>query len=142
VELEPDNIGGWNNLGICYNRLDQLDRAIWAFENVIKRNPEWPPVYLNLALVHEKRQDLAAASRALERAVLIATDAERIDIYDKLARSYFMQKKYGLALKTLEKAIELVSNDPKLLDYLQSRRELVLRAAAGAEEADPVGTQP
>lgn len=142
VELEPDNIAGWNNLGICYNRLEQLDRAIWAFENVIKRNPGWAPAYLNLALVHEKRQDLAAASQMLERAVLIASDAERIDIYDKLARSYFLQKKYDLAVKTLEKAIALVSNDSKLLDYLQSRRDFVLRAAKGQQQTSPAGSQP
>lgn len=131
AELEPDNIAGWNNLGICYNRLEQLDRATWAFENVIKRNPGWAPAYLNLALVHEKRQDLATASQILERAVLIASGDEKIGIYDKLARSYFLQKKYELALKTLEKAIGLVSNNSQLLDYLQGRKDFVSRAAKG-----------
>jgi tetratricopeptide (TPR) repeat protein len=142
VELEPDNIGGWNNLGICYNRLEQLDRAMWAFENVIKHNPGWIPAYLNMALIHEKRKDLTAASQTLERAVLMASDAERFDIYDKLARSYFLQKKYDLAVKTLEKAIALVSNDSKLLDYLQGRKDFVLRAAEGAQDANAVGGRP
>jgi spermidine synthase len=136
VELEPDNIAGWNNLGICYTRLKQFDRAIWAFENVIQRNPGWTAVYVNLAVVYEKRNDLAAASQTLEKAVPTATGVERIDVYDKLARSYFLQKKYNLALKTLEKAIALVSNNSRLLDYLHNRRELVLRAAQGAKDAN------
>ncbi len=142
VELERGNVAGWNNLGICYERLGQLDRAIWAFENAINRNPGWVPAYLNLSGVHQKRGDLDAASQTLQKAVSVCSGPERIDIYDKLARSYFLQKKYDLALNTLEKAIELVSNDSKLRDYLQSRRELVLRAAAGAEDANAVGRRP
>ncbi len=142
VELEPGNVAAWNNLGICYNRLGQFDRAIWTFENAIERNPEWATAYLNLAFVHEERKDLAAASQTLERAVLIVSGTERINLYDKLARSYFLQKKHDLALKALEKAIALVSNDPGLLDYLQSRREFVSRAAKGQEQTSPVEAQP
>jgi len=142
VELESGNIAVWNNLGICYERLGQLDRAIWAFESAIKCNPGWVTAYLNLTGVHERRGDLDAASEMLQKAASVCSGPERIDIYDRLARSYFMQKKYDLALKTLEKAIELVSNDPKLLDHLQSRRELVLRAAAGVEDANSVGRRP
>ncbi len=37
-------------------------------------------------------------------------------MYDMPARSYFVQKKYNLAPKTLEKAIHLLSNNPELFD--------------------------
>jgi spermidine synthase len=136
VALEPGNVGGWNNLGICYNRLGQFDRAIWAFGNAIKCDPQCVPAYLNLARAAEKRGDLPAASQTLEKAASVSSGLEKIDAYDKLARLYFLQKKYDRALKTLEKAIGLVSNDSRLLDYLHTRRELVLRAAQGAEDAN------
>ena len=90
VELEPKNAAGWNNMGICYNRSERFDKAIWAFEKAL--------------------------------------------VYDKLARSYFMQNKHDLALEMLEKAIGFASNDPQLRSDLQSRRDSVACAAAGMQK--------
>ena len=84
--------------------------------------------------VHEKRGDLAAASQTLEKAATACSGDERIEILDKIARSYFIQKKYDLALETLEKAIEFVSNDPQRRGYFENRREFVRRAAKEARE--------
>ena len=55
-------------------------------------------------------------------------------MYDRPARSCFVQNKHNLTPKTLEKAIHLLSNDPELRDYLQNRRDFVLRAAQGTAQ--------
>jgi len=129
VELEPDNFAGWNNLGICYNRLDRYDRAIRAFERAIELNPGWIAAYVNLSGVYESREDLTAACRELEKALLVDSSSAAISIYDRLARLYFMQKEYDLALKTLERALASAEGDPDLRKFLENRKELVLRAA-------------
>jgi len=132
VELEPKNAAGWNNMGICYNRSERFDKAIWAFEKAIEHNPQQLHAYVNLASVHEKRGDWVTACEKLEQAVLIGSACEKALVYDKLAR--FMQNKHDLALEMLEKAIGFASNDPQLRSDLQSRRDSVACAAAGMQK--------
>jgi len=142
VELEQGNVAGWNNLGICYNRLDRFDRAIWAFGKAIEIDPGWIPAYINLSSVYERRGDLAAACRELEKTLLIDRGSATVSTYDRLARLYFIQKKYDLALDILEKALELAQDDPEARTFLQNRKELVLRASEGARQSESAGTQP
>jgi spermidine synthase/tetratricopeptide (TPR) repeat protein len=140
LDIEPQNAAAWNNLGICRTRLEQFEEAIRAFNKAIENDSSFVFAYVNTARVYEKRGDLEATSRLLKKAVSVCPDAERPQICDTLARSYFMQKKYDLALEILEKALEFVSNDSRQRDYLENRREFVKRAAQEArknELADP-----
>lgn len=141
LELEPHNAAAWNNLGICRTRLKHFGEAIRAFNKAIENDPRFVFAYVNMARVHEKRGDLTAASQMLEKAISVCPDAERVQLCDTLARSYFMQKKYDLALKILEKAIEFVSNNSQQRDYLENRREFVRRAAKEAQKHNPPGRQ-
>ena len=99
LELEPANAAGWTNLGFCYKELEQYEKAILALKKAIECNAELVPAYLNLA-----------------------------DVYDRLARSYFMRKEYNLALENLEKALALVPKDSPFYKYLQDRKAIVTRA--------------
>jgi spermidine synthase len=136
VELEPGNAAGWNNLGVCYNKLERFEKATRALENAVNCDPRMLSAYLNLAHAYENRGNLTAASQVLEKAVSITIAySEKIRLYDNLARLYFMQKKYNLALEKIEKAIKLAPDDSELWKYLQNRREYVLRAAEGKQQS-------
>jgi spermidine synthase len=99
LELEPANAAGWTNLGFCYKELEQFEKAISALKKAIEINAELAPAYFNLA-----------------------------DVYDRLARSYFMRKEYNLALENLEQALALIPKDSGLYKYLQERKAMVTRA--------------
>ena len=99
LELEPANAAGWANLGFCYKELEQFEKAILALKKAIDINAELAPAYFNLA-----------------------------DVYDRLARSFFMRKEYNLALVNLEKALALVPKDSPFYKYLQERKVMVTRA--------------
>jgi spermidine synthase len=99
LELEPDNAAGWTNLGFCYKMLGQFAKSILALNKAIGCNDKMVPAYRNLA-----------------------------DVYDRVARSHFMQKEYNLALVNLEKALALVPKDSPLYKYLQERKATVMRA--------------
>jgi tetratricopeptide (TPR) repeat protein len=133
VELQPSDAGGWNNLGVCYEGLKQFERATAAFEKALEYDPQTAPAYMNLARVSEKLGNLPASAQYLERALQVTPPAKRFHVYDRLARAYFMQKKYDLALNALDNAIEVASDDPRLREYLQNRKQLVTRAAQGTE---------
>lgn len=135
VGLEPHDAAGWNNLGVCCDGLKRFEEAVRAFEKAIEYNPELVAAYFNLAEAYEQLGNFAAASKDYQKALALSPASQKVYLYDKLARAYFMQKKYSLALDTLKKALELAMDDPDLRDYLLSRKEAVLSAAGRTEKA-------
>ncbi|UCG60096.1 MAG: fused MFS/spermidine synthase [Phycisphaerales bacterium] len=133
VELKPSDAGGWNNLGVCYEGLKQFDRATAAFRKTLEYDPQMTPAYINLSRVSEKLGDLPAATQYLEKALAVTAPAKRFHVYDRLARLHYLQKRYDLALKALDSAIDLASDNPELREYLQNRKQLVTRAAQGTK---------
>ncbi len=133
LELEPANAAGWTNLGFCYKELEQFEKAVLALKKAIEINAELVPACLNLADVYEQLGNFAECVRSFERALQLSTGPQKVLIYDRLARSYFMRKEYNLALETLEKALALVPDDSDQRDYLENRRDFVMRAAKEAQ---------
>jgi hypothetical protein len=126
--IEPKNAAVWNNLGICYKKLEQFDKAVLAFQNAVEQDAGQMTAYFNLGEVHTKLGDFAAASQSYEKAIILSSPAMKTMIYDKLAHAYFMQKQYSHALRAIDKALQFAPNDPALLQHLKSRRETVIRA--------------
>jgi tetratricopeptide (TPR) repeat protein len=133
LKLEPKNAAVWNNLGICYKKLEQFDMAISAFQKAVEQNAGQMLAYFNLGEVQSKLGDFAAASQNYEKALMVSPPAMKTLICDKIAYAYFMQKQYKLALRAIDTALQFAPNDPALLQYLKSRREKVMRAAEAAQ---------
>jgi spermidine synthase len=129
LELEARDATAWNNLGFCYQKLKQFENAVRAFDRAIQYDAKLLPAYVNLATAREQNGDLARAAQNLERAVVLASGTQQVYLFDRLARVYFMQKKYDLALETLEKALKVVPPDSELRQYLEERKQHVTGAA-------------
>jgi len=128
-DLEPRDARTWNNLGFCYQQAKQFENAVGAFNIAIKYDAKLLSAYVNLAAAHEQLGDFVLASQSLERAIVLSPPVQRVYLYDRLARAYFMQKKYDLALESLQKALKEVPPDSKLQKYLEGRRQYVTNAA-------------
>ena len=89
--------------------------------------------YINLGQAQDKLGDFAASSQNYEKALTLSPRSMKTYIYDKLARAYFNQKQYLLALRAIDKALEHAPNDPALLEHLQSRKKAVTHAAESAQ---------
>jgi spermidine synthase len=128
-ELDPRDARAWNNLGFCYQQLKQFENAVGAFNMAIQYDTKLLAAYVNLATAREQSGDLAQAAQNLERAIVLASGTQQVYLFDRLARAYFIQKKYDLALETLEKAIKVVPPDSELRQYLEERKQHVTGAA-------------
>jgi spermidine synthase len=104
LELEPGNAAGWTNLGFCYKMLGQFDRAIFALRKAIEYNDKLIPAYTNLT-----------------------------DVYDRVARSHFLEKRYDLALENLNKALALVPRESPIYKNLQEKKAAVVRTMEQAK---------
>jgi tetratricopeptide (TPR) repeat protein len=67
IELDPNMMRAYNNLGLCFDALGQFDEAIQNFTRAIELNrrqeqpSSWPPLNLALSLISRNRLDEAVA---------------------------------------------------------------------------------
>jgi spermidine synthase len=131
ILLEPENAQGWNNLGICYNRLEQPEEAIKAFERAVEHNDRQMSAYFNLGLLHGKGGNFTESAKNFEKALLLSPRNARI--YDRLAWVYVMQKDYNRSLEMIEKALSVLPKETPFYKYMQDRKAKVMRAIEEAK---------
>ena len=71
LALQPGDLKARNNLGIAYMQLAMDDRAIAAFEEVLRLDGTYGLAYYNLACVHARAGNAAEAADFLRQAVAI-----------------------------------------------------------------------
>ena len=83
VELEPDNVILWINLGAAeLGRLElsgprQQARAIHAYERALAIDPRTPNADYHLGLIHKERKDFVRAAAAFDAALRLDPNAVR-----------------------------------------------------------------
>jgi len=81
VRADPQYDRAWYELGFLYLRVNRLDDAQRAFENVVRLNPDDYQAQGNLGYIDAKKGDLNGARRHFEAAL-------RANPQDNVARSY------------------------------------------------------
>jgi len=74
LEALPDDPNIRTDLGTCYKRLGQLDRAQIEFERATKNHPQHVQSAYNLAIVLDQAGKFAAAALQWDRVTQIATN--------------------------------------------------------------------
>ena len=109
IELDPNMMRAYNNLGLCFDALGQFDEAIQSFTRAIdlnrrqKRPSPWPPLNLAVSLISLNRLDEA-----------IARLHEALTYNPKFPQAHYQlglvlekEGKYKEAIVPLQQAIEL-----------------------------------
>ncbi len=102
VELDPQMVRAWDNLGLCYDYLGQFDEAVRNYRKAVELNRRqrqpspWP--HLNLAITLISMNDLAEAESQLQLAL-------RYD--SKLPQAHYQ---LGLALEKQNRNAEAIAS--------------------------------
>jgi tetratricopeptide (TPR) repeat protein len=109
IELDPNMMRAYNNLGLCFDAVGQFDEAIQSFTRAIdlnrrqKRPSPWPPLNLAVSLISLNRLDEA-----------IARLHEALTYNPKFPQAHYQlglvlekEGKYKEAIVPLQQAIEL-----------------------------------
>src|SRR5262249_22200974 len=81
----PDNPVLWGSLGLAYERLNEVDPAIVAFQRALALTPGNPKIYLNLGLLYSRKGDLSKALDFYRKSLeLNPTDASGNESYGLL----------------------------------------------------------
>jgi len=130
MELKPDNAAAWNNLGICYGNIGNIGKAAAAYQRAVRLNPAIFAAYANLAKLHERQGHPAEAIKVLETALPLLPGDEQAQIYDRLVDLHLSQGQYDVAIRYLDKAIELTAKSPQLRQELVKKREAIGQSRA------------
>jgi len=117
TELDPDNADGWNQLGILFLRIGELDNAIHAYNQVLKvgenhqDQQETAVAYGNLGNVYRTKGDLDQALAFYQKALKLNEEIGRKEInasiYGNLGIVYQIKGDLDQALAFYQKSLEI-----------------------------------
>lgn len=109
IELDPNMMRAYNNLGLCFDALGQFDEAIQNFSRAIELNRKqeqpspWPPLNLAVSLISLNRLDEAVAR--LHEALSYDPDFPQAQY--ELGLVLEKERKFEEAIVPLQRAVEL-----------------------------------
>jgi tetratricopeptide (TPR) repeat protein len=105
IELSPGRVRPYNNIGITYRRLGDLDAAKRFHAKAIKVDPKFGHSYYSLGLVQYDRKHYEEAKRLFLEA--IRRDDADADVYYSLGQAHKNLKEYDQAVQAYEKTVKL-----------------------------------
>jgi len=109
IELDPNMMRAYNNLGLCYDALGQFEEAIQSFTRAIELNrmqkqpSAWPPLNLAVSLISLNRLDEAVTK--LQEA--LSYNRKFPQAHYELGLVLEKERKFEEAIAPLQRAIEL-----------------------------------
>jgi len=129
--------------GNAYDRANLLERSVKVYEELLKRDPNSIPVFLNLGGIYYRRGKYEKAIPYYEK--VIRANPKHYQGHYWLAMCYWKLQRYYAAINTLEEVIEFL---PTFKDALNLMGECYERIGEGAKaehyylkaiSADPEG---
>jgi tetratricopeptide (TPR) repeat protein len=105
VELGPENVTVWNNIGSLYHKTGRSDEAIKAFGNAIKKDPNDPVSWHGLGNVYASTGRLDEAVGCYRKAIQF--NASYIPPWVKLGDVLLRQNRYEDALYAYMRTVEM-----------------------------------
>lgn len=131
IEINPDFIKAYNNLGKHYSNLDDFETASFYFRKTIEIDPRFEKGYHNLAVCLAKQSKYEEAVEFYNKALSI--NPNFAPTYNNLGALFIDQKKYDLAEQYVAKALSIKSDIPKAyynLGLIEQGRENLNKAAS------------
>ncbi len=125
-----ENIDIYRALAFVYHRRDNLAKAHWAYENILRLNPDDGLAFNNLAWILATAQDttLLDYPRALTLAKRAVGIQRSSTFLDTLAEALYVNGMYDQALQTIKEALENASENRK---YFVRQLEKIKKRAGG-----------
>lgn len=101
----PDDNAILNNLGLCYSKLAEDDKAEEFYQKALQQDNKAVETYINLADLYYRNRKLADAIGLLENAATLIPD--NIVLLHYLSRIYIEDIRYDLASDILNKILEI-----------------------------------
>ena len=116
VALRASDYDALLNLGVCYYRLGDYERAEGFCKRAIAVNGDLPDAYTNLGAVYDRQNRPYKAISMYRRS--LECDTQQGDVLMNLAAVYVKQDKLNSAMRTYRMVMEMRPDDPSPLERL------------------------
>ena len=116
IDLNPENVGAYNNRGIVYCSIGDFEASIEDFNRAIDLSPEDARVYNNRGSAYFGKSDFEAAIVDFNKAIEL--DPEYTEAYNNRGNAYRDTGDFEAAIADFNKAIEL---DPEYTEAYNNR---------------------
>ncbi len=116
IQRDPMYADAYNNRGVCYQELGQLEHASADFEKAIQINPDYAEAYSNRGLSYANLGQHERAIADLDRAIRI--NPEYAEAYANRGSSYCDLSQYERGIADFDKAIQI---NPELAEAYANR---------------------
>jgi Tfp pilus assembly protein PilF len=103
-------------LGTVYMETDETEKALTAFQEALKKDPEFVPAYNNIGIIHSRRDEHGKSIPFFQAALTIDPGFTRAR--GNLALAYERTSDLGSAIRTYR---ELLAAEPKSAPFVHSR---------------------
>tara|TARA_B100001540_G_C15805569_1_gene641932 strand:+ start:1506 stop:3179 length:1674 start_codon:yes stop_codon:yes gene_type:complete len=104
LQVDPENIGGYNNLASTWRDLHQYDEAIALLQNILPAHPEESSLWNTLATVVSERDGVLTAEPFYLEALRLAPNDYRIN--NNLMGIHRIKEEYDDAIAAAQRAIK------------------------------------
>ena len=119
IAKAPDNARAYNNLGVVYKERREYAKALEQFEKSLKTDRNFAAVYYNIGDVQYRLGNYEGALEFLNRAQSGNVDRHlRLDIINKIGRTYGALGQYDKAIRTLEDGLRQFPSSLVLMNNL------------------------
>lgn len=106
TDVDSTFVNAWDNMGICFRRLDEYDKAIEAYKRSLEINPNGLMPLQNIAVAYRYKGDYLNAIKAYEN--LSEVDTNNPEVYFGLGQVYALNlNEYEKGLDNICKAYNL-----------------------------------
>lgn len=106
LEIEPNNVLAYNQIGMSWGEINKYPAAIAAFNRAIALDGNFANAYFNRGHVYQQLGKYNLALTDFDRALAL-TEGKHVSALINRASIYALQKNYHSALTDLKQAIEL-----------------------------------
>lgn len=122
VQLNPNHVKAYNNIGNEYFQLGELEKAEEYFELAVQVDPSFSTGFHNLGVVHFESGDVRLAIQYLNKALALETN--RFDSHWLMSKIHFHEKRYKEAKYHMQKAVAIRPDDLAAQEDLKMLTEL------------------
>ena len=114
LEIKPGDDRTLNLLAMVFFKLEQYPKAIRIFKQLVKTNPNFPTLYMNLGLAYLKQGDYEAAEQEFQR--VIQMDPGHVNAHNYLGLVYSHVNRFEEARDEFQKA-----NSPNMVAKMEEK---------------------
>ena len=111
LKVDPSCSFAWHIIGSSWGYLNQPDKAVEAFQNVVTLNPDDPIQYNVQGVALSRTGKLAEAIQAFQKATNLKSDYAAA--WNNMGVTYFNMEEYDKAQSAFDRAIALKPDEPE-----------------------------